>query len=137
MRNLRSRAKTRTKLHAAVSPPEYGWVGAGAGKSGLSFVYTITQHGGTAKLYIDRGDAEENQSVFDSLREHKDEIEAAYGGDLSWEPLEGKRGCRIAVRLDIGGYRDEDKWGEVQEAMVERMIRLEHALHPFIAKLHV
>ena len=47
----------------------------------------ITQHAATAELYIDRGDADENQSVFDSLHEHKGEIETAYGGDLSWEPL--------------------------------------------------
>ena len=58
---LLDRAKTRTKLHAALSPPEYGWVGAGAGKSGLSFNYVITQHAAPAELYIDRGDAEENR----------------------------------------------------------------------------
>ena len=135
---LLNRAKTRTKLHAALSPPEYGWVGAGAGKSGLSFNYVITQHAATAELYIDRGDAEENQSVFDSLYEHKGEIETTYGGDLSWEPLEGKRGCRIAQRLNSGGYRDnEDRWPEVQDAMIDSMIRLEQALRPFISKLPV
>ena len=135
---LLDRAKTQTKLHAALSPPEYGWVGAGAGKSGLSFNYVITQHAATAELYIDRGDAEENQSVFDSLHEHKDEIENAYGGDLSWEPLEGKRGCRIAQPMTSGGYRDdEDKWADVQDAMIDSMIRLEQALRPFISKLPV
>jgi hypothetical protein len=98
----------------------------------------ITQHAATAELYIDRGDAEENQSVFDSLHEHKDEIETAYGGDLSWEPLQGKRGCRIAQRLTSGGYRDDDhKWADVQDAMIDSMIRLERALHPFISKLPV
>jgi hypothetical protein len=34
---LLDRAKERRKLHAAISPSEYGWVGTGAGKSGLSF----------------------------------------------------------------------------------------------------
>ena len=98
----------------------------------------ITQHAATAELYIDRGDAEENQSVFDSLHEHKDEIETAYGGDLSWEPLEGKRGCRIAQRLTSGGYRDgEHQWADVQDAMIDSMIRLERALRPFISKLPV
>jgi hypothetical protein len=134
---LLNKAKERTRLHAAISPGEYSYVGTGAGKSGLAFTYTITQHGATVELYIDRGDAVENQSVFESLHTHKDEIEAAYESGLSWEPLEGKRGCRIAERLDIGGYRDEDKWEEVQDAMIDRMVRLESALRPFIAKLNV
>jgi hypothetical protein len=134
---LLNRAKARTKLHAAVSPGEYSYQGTGAGKSGLAFNYTITQHGATAELYIDTGSAEDNQVIFDGLREHQSEIEATYGGKLSWEPLEGKRSSRIAERLDIGGYRDEDRWGEVQDAMIDRMIRLEGALRPFIAKLRV
>jgi hypothetical protein len=134
---LLDRAKELTKLHAAISPSEYGWVGTGAGTSGLSFTYTITQHGATVELYIDRGSGEENQAIFDALREHEDEIEAAYGGKLSWEPLEGKRGCRIAERLNVGGYRDEEKWEEVQGAMIDSMIRLERALRPFISKLPV
>jgi hypothetical protein len=33
-------------------------------------------------------------------------------------------GCRIAQRLTLGGYRDEEKWEEVQGAMIDRMIRL-------------
>jgi hypothetical protein len=70
-------AKERTTLHAAISPSEYSWVGTGAGKSGLSFNYTITQHGATAELYVDWGSGEENQAIFDLLREQGKEIEAA------------------------------------------------------------
>ncbi len=135
---LLDRAKTRTRLHAAVSPPEYGWVGTGAGKRGLAFNYVITQHGATAELYIDRGDGEENRAFFDSLHEHKDEIETAYGGELSWEPLESKRGCRIAQRLFSGGYRDDEaEWHRVQDEMIDCMIRLERALRPFISQLPI
>ena len=106
---LLERAKERTRLHSAVSPGEYGWLGAGSGKSGLGFNYTIGQHRGSVELYIDRGkDADdENMSIFQALADHREEIEAAYGGELSWEPLEGKRACRITERFDVGGYRDE------------------------------
>ena len=136
--DLLDRAKKRTRLHAALSPPEYGWVGAGAGKSGPA---STTRSRGMARppSYTSTGeDAAENQSVFDSLHDHKDEIENAYGGDLSWEPLEGKRGCRIAQRLTLGGYRDdENNWAQVQGTMIDSMIRLEQALRPFISKLPV
>jgi hypothetical protein len=137
--NLLDRAKQRSKLHSAASPREYGWVSAGSGKRGVSFNYVITQHAASVELYIDRGrDAEdENTLIFDSLREHKDEIEQAFGEALSWEPLEAKRACRIANRMALGGYRDESRWSEIQDAMVDGMVRLERALRSHIAKLPV
>lgn len=82
-------AKEKTRLHSAVSPGEYGWIGAGSGKSGVTFNYTIGQHRGGVEPYIDRGAEEENQRIFDSLIEHRDEIEQRYGRALSWQPLEG------------------------------------------------
>jgi hypothetical protein len=137
--DLLDRAKRRSKLHSAVSPREYGWVSAGSGKRGVGFNYVITQHAASVELYIDRGrDAEdENTLIFDSLREHKDEIEQAFGEALSWEPLEAKRACRIAYRMALGGYRDESRWSEIQDAMVDGMVRLERALRPHVAKLPV
>ena len=51
---------------------------------------------------------------------------------------EGKRGCRIAQRLTSGGYRDDERqWADVQDAMIDSMIRFERALRPFISKLPV
>jgi hypothetical protein len=135
---LLDRAKQRTKLHAAVSPKEYSWVATGAGKSGLSYTYNVTQHGTTVELYIDRGadGAEENKRIFDSLATHKQEIERAYGGPLSWEPLEEKRGCRIAARFTDGGYRDdEERWPQIHDTMIDAMVRLERALKPHVADL--
>jgi hypothetical protein len=137
--DLLDRAKQRSKLHGAVSAGEYGWVAAGSGKRGVSFNYVITQHGASVELYIDRGrEAEdENDLIFNSLYEHKDEIERSFGEGLSWEPLEAKRACRIAHRTETGGYRDESRWPEIQDAMVDGMVRLEQALRPYITQLPV
>ena len=131
--------KTRTRLHAAVSPGEYSWVGAGAGTRGLSFNYGVTQHGTSAELYIDRGRGAEaeNEEIFDALAGHKAEIEDVYGAALSWERLEGKRACRIAQRFDNGGYRDEPSWPVVAERTVDAMMRLEQALRPRLNQLKV
>jgi len=49
-----------------------------------------------AELYIDYLDAESVPVLFNFLLDHKDEIEATYGGELSWEELPGRRACRIA-----------------------------------------
>jgi hypothetical protein len=130
-------AKQRTRLHSGVSPGEYGWLGAGAGRSGLSFNYTVGQHRAGVELYIDRGadSAGENHAIFGALEAHRAEIETAYGGPLSWEPLESKRACRIAQRFDRGGYRDEERWPEIHNELADAMSRLESSLRPFISQL--
>jgi hypothetical protein len=132
---LLERAKARTRLHAAVSASEHNWIGTGAGKTGLSLNYVVTQHASTVELYIDTRDPDDNQRIFDALHAHKAEIEAKVGRPVSWEPLEGKRACRIAVRMESGGYRDDAQWPQIQDEMIDSMIRLQEALDPYLKRL--
>ena len=137
-KGLLDRAKPKTKLHAGISPSQYNWIGTGAGRSGLGYNYALTQHASTVELYIDRGKdcKEENEAIFNSLVKHQEEIEQAFGEPLEWERLETKRACRIVKRFSLGGYRDQDdKWPEIQEQMIDAMVRLEKALGPRIARL--
>lgn len=136
---LLEKARERSRLHSAISPTDESWLGAGAGKSGLAFNYSVYQHGGQVELYIDRGRGadETNTAIFNSLLAHREEIEAAYGGTLDWQPLEEKRACRIRERFEIGGYRDEDRWPDLQATMIDAMTRLERALRPHIDRLAV
>ena len=133
-------AKEKTSLHANTSSSQYNYVMTGAGRSGLNFRYVIQQHTSDIDLYIDRGrDADnENEEIFDTLEEAKEEIEEVFGESLEWQRLEGKRACRIGKRFSLGGYRDdEEEWSEIQDAMIDGMIRLEAALKSHIDKLPV
>jgi hypothetical protein len=134
---LLARAGGRTSLHANISPGEYHWIGTSSGVRGLNLNYIIRQDEGTAELYIDRGpDAEANKRIFDFLHSHRTEIEQAFGGELSWQRLDEKRACRIAFTTTLGGWRSEEsRWPEIQDAMIDAMIRLEKALAPQLAKL--
>lgn len=136
---LLDRAKAKTKLHAAISPRHNGWIGTGAGKSGLGFNYVVRQHEADVELYIDRGKdtEEENKAIFRALIASQKEIEAAFGEPLEWQLLEGKRACRIRKTIGLGGYRDEEKWPILHDAMIDAMVRLEKALRPHIAKLQI
>lgn len=130
-------AKSKTKLHATISPSKYAWIGTGAGKSGMSFNYAVREHETQVELYIDRGkDAEkENKSIFDKLATKKDQIEKAFGESLEWQRLDSRRATRIRKSISLGGWKDQDKWDEVIPPTVDAMARLERAMRPHIQAL--
>jgi hypothetical protein len=136
---LLERAKKKTKLHANISPGQYSWIGTSSGKQGLGFNYSVLQHMAQVELCIDRGKDrdEENKGIFDELVKHKNTVESSFGEPLEWQRLEGRRACRIRKQIEVGGYRDEDRWPEIQDKMVDAMIQLEKALGPHVAKLQI
>lgn len=135
---LLERARTKTRLHSGVSPGHDTWIATGAGKSGLIFSYVMTQHNSGVELYIDRGRGldDENTRIFETLFASREQIERDFGEPLDWQPLERKRACRIKKSF-AGGYRDEERWPEIHDAMVDGMIRLERTLRPHLDRLPV
>jgi len=135
---LLEKAKLKTKLHANVSPCIYTWVGAGAGHAGIGYNYVIANNAANTEVYLDRGKdfPSLNKARFDSLFKHKDEIEKIFGDKLSWERLDKKRASRIAFRINNLGLKDKDRWPELQDKMIDSMIKLEKATEPFIKKLN-
>lgn len=136
-RGVVDEARRRGTSHANISPSRSSWIGAGAGLSGLAFNYVIWQHAAAAELYIDRGDRDQNKSVFDALLADRNEVEAEFGGELDWNRLDDKRAARVRTPVVDAGWRDEERWPEVQAQMVDFMERLEAALRPRIAEIRV
>ena len=137
---LLDRAKEKTQLHASISSSQYNYVQTGTGKRGLTLRYVIQQHTSDIDLYIDRGtDADHtNEEIFDRLEQSKAEIEETFGEPLEWQRLESKRACRINKRFSLGGYRaDEERWPDIQDAMIDGMIQLEKAFRLHIDRLPV
>lgn len=123
--------------HANIKPGSHGWLGAASGIRGLGLNLAVRQQESNAELYIDRGEFEENKSVFDQLNKHQSEIESRFGFRLEWERLEDKRACRIKSVVG-GGYRSPElDWPKIQQALVERIAALEKALRPFLDKLEI
>jgi hypothetical protein len=132
---LVKRSAKVSKLHAHITPGEYSWIGTSSGISGLNFNYVVNQDASSAELYIDRGEAEENKSMFDQLNANQAAVGKAFGGPLSWERLETKRACRIRFTLE-GGYRSpEEEWPAIQDKVINAMNRLEQALRPYLKQL--
>lgn len=132
-------SREKTNLHSNITPGIYGWIGTGAGKTGLSYNYLIRRNKANVELYIDRGkDSEiENEQIFNELIKNKEQIETSFGESLSWEKLEDKRACRIAKYFDDGGYSNEENWESIISELVDNMIQLEKSLSKYVSNLNV
>jgi hypothetical protein len=115
-------------------PSSRDYIGAETGVRGLSFRYVVGRDRSRVELYIAGRDAAANKRLFDELHARKAEIEAEFGEHLSWERLNDSKSCRVACRM-LGGVNDgEPRWRAIQTALIDRMMRLEKALLPLVAK---
>lgn len=133
--SLLDRARNKTNLHATISPSRDNWISASAGRAGLNFNYVILQNSSRVELDIDTGNREQNQCIYEALYSQKEAIEDTFDNELDWDRTEGRRSMYIRYHMNSGGYRDEDHWPNIQDEMIDAMIRLEKALRPYLNKL--
>ncbi len=129
---LLDKAKAKTRLFSGISPGRYGWLGVGAGRSGITFNFVIWKDDGGVELYIDhdRDTGAGNKDIFDKLHSQKAAIEKDFGQELEWERLDDKRASRIRKRIGFGGLAEPSSWSQLQDEMVATMLKLESALRP-------
>jgi len=125
-----------TPRFVQLKPNDDCWIGAGAGTSGMRFVYIAWQDESCVELYIDRGSdsEEENKAILKYLDQHRAKIETVFGGPLEWDYLEGKRAARLRSPPMDGGVRSpRNEWPAIQARMMDAMARLEKAVGPHLA----
>jgi len=123
-RLLEEMSKSSCTLFSGISPSKEHWLSAGSGMRGVPFSFVFSKGYARVEIYIDRGDKEENEYVFDSLFTQKDKIEVQFGNPLIWEKLETKRACRIKYEHSFDGYNKEI-WQEMIPFMRQSMEKLE------------
>ena len=76
-----------------------------------------------------------NEIRFDKLHKKKRKIEKEFGGKLDWDRMNGRRACCISIYFEGITLKDKDKWDELQDKMIETMIRMEKAFRKYIKEL--
>lgn len=123
--------RTKHKFTGAKVGQPQNWYSFSSGVRGLIFSNSFAQGGKVrAEIYIDLQDKDRNKKLFDRLREQQFEIEKEFGDSLSWERLDDRRACRIAVyregSIDIStAMRDE-----LREWSIENLLKLKRLLLP-------
>ena len=132
---LLSKSKGQTDLFSRNSPGIQQYLNTGTGKRGVSYNYVITTKNARLDLYIDNGDKIWNKSAFDFLAKSKSKIEESFGHSLDWDRLENKRASVIRFSMDQYGLQDKNKWPELQDQMIEMMIKFEKVFSPIVQKI--
>jgi hypothetical protein len=135
---LLDHCREKTNLFNNVSPVGYqNWVNAGAGKGGLSWsLVAMEKKPSRIELYIYGQTAEINKGRFEAFAAHKEEIEKAFGESLIWDFKVNRKQHYIRSLCPVGGLEDESKWKEIQNDLVDRLIRMEATLRPWIKQIN-
>ena len=82
-------------------------------------------------------DEQRSKAVLDALAAQKTEIAQAFGESLEWPELPGRNSYRIYKETKGGWKSPESEWPEMQDWMIDTLIRLEKALRKPVQELNV
>jgi hypothetical protein len=102
------------------------WYAFSSGHKG--FVYGASFAAGgrlRVDLYIDPQGVNESKAAFQRLFDQKQAIEAEFGEPLTWEKLEARRACRIAIYREGSIADPPEALAGHRTWMMEKLIKLE------------
>ena len=136
---LIDRSKGRTQLLANRSTTAEHWLSAGIGRSGFTLNFVLRKEECRVECFIDlgKGNDERNLATLRALEMQRGEIEGAYGKPLDWQELPESRACRICDTMPGGWKTPEAEWPELQNRLIDAMVRLEGALREPIRNLSI
>jgi len=107
---------------AKVGQPQ-NWYAFSSGFSGIvySAVFALRKRA-RVEVYIDQGDADNNNLLFDYLFEDKEAIESECQKELGWERLEDRRASRIAIYRDGSIEGSDEELREIHSWMIENLL---------------
>lgn len=128
---------TQSPMFQNRTPGIESWFGFGSGMASVTFRGVIRIDGSEVDVYIDVGDRDKNKYLFDRLYEHRQAIEADIGRELDWRRLDNiARASRIVAAMSTaGGLYDELHWPELQDEMIQMLIKFDKYIRPRIAKV--
>ncbi|WP_078085334.1 DUF4268 domain-containing protein [Microbulbifer mangrovi] len=112
------------RLYDNVNPGKENFSNAGSGLSGVSYYVSFGRTFVRVELFFGRDNPEENTAMWTAMHDRRDELEARFGDALEWNPLEGKKGCRIYFQQPADGFNPDD-WHRMAEWLTKYMARLE------------
>ncbi len=112
------------------------WYHFASGFSGIAYNVAFRSDGHVLTgLSIDRRDKEQNEALFDRLRERQDTIEAGLGFPLEWERRDDIRACLVHDVRENSIDDDDETLEHVRTWMIERLLTFKGVLDPHLNEL--
>ena len=74
----------------------------------------------------------DNKDLFDSLREHRAEIEASAGFSLMWDRLDGKKASVISASIPGLDFKKQENYPELMNKIIDMVLAERAAFSPYI-----
>lgn len=117
---------SKCNLYDNISSSEDHWLEAGSGLGGCPYVLHFLKDTLRVKVSIAKNSRDENEFIFDFLREKRDEIEKDFGDKLEWLNHERNISSYIQFVSKVDGF-NEECWEEHVQWHLTHMIKLEKA----------
>ncbi|KAB2784581.1 DUF4268 domain-containing protein [Brucella anthropi] len=124
----------QSSLFRNISPRTRHYVGVNSGTRDIAFSFVVTNKAARVEVYIDTENETQNREFFKALLSEREAIHDEIGSTLVWEPLEGKRACRIKIEK-TGNVTDREQWPEMINFMVDAMMRLDKTFRSRLAEI--
>jgi len=124
-----------TSLYDNITPSKDHWLSAGAGISGIAYVFIITKNYVRIELAIVSSSKDKNKMYFKKLALNKEKIENSFGNLLEWEELPDNKMSRIKFELQDVNIFNETDWDKMNNFFVNNISKFENAFEPFIKSL--
>lgn len=133
---LLARANQVTNIFNSISPVGYqNWINAGAGKAGIMWAFVAMRKNARTEFFLCHSEYEINKTRFEKLLSQKGDIEQKFGEPLNWDYSDSRKQQYIRSICPLGGLDDEEKWPDIQKDMIDRLVKLEKAIGPYIKSL--
>lgn len=137
--SLIERAATKTGLLVGHKGSRTSSLYIPAEVAGVRFVLRFVENQAVRLLMqIDlKTDGERRLQWVDGLVSRHDELESAFGGTLDWAYQTSKTERRLRHLFSTIGFPPESEWPEMQDRMIDALVRLEVTLRKQIQELSV
>lgn len=128
----------REKYHftgARAGQPQ-SWYSFSSGIRGVTYGANFAM-GGRARteLYIDQGNSEQNKELFDALQAKATDIENTYGSRFTWERLDDKRACKIALYRDAVIDSADNELEQIRQWHVDNLLKIKKVFFPILQEI--
>jgi hypothetical protein len=105
------------------------WYDVAIGVSGVHVSLTLVNKEGCigVELYIS-----DNKELYDSIYEHKDEIENKLQLELDWQRLDDKKASRIVYRIQGLNFDDHSNYEKLMNEMIDKAVLFANVFKKYV-----